>query len=211
MGSLLTLGGCKNSVTDIDGNEYKTVKIGKQLWMAENLRTTKYSNGDLIETTQPDNLDITEQDSPKYQWAYQGDEKNVEVYGRLYTWFAVTDSRNICPAGWHVVTEAEWASLVNFFGGESIAATKLKETGTDHWVSQSAGVTNSSGFTALPGGGRGSNGAFGGIGYYGAWWSPAESDSLTAWYWNLNYNTNNLSKTKYQKKSGFSVRCVKDI
>lgn len=96
------------SVTDVDGNSYTSVKIGIQVWMAENLRTTKYRNGDLIGTTTPATLDIRTENTPKYQWAYEGNENNVATYGRLYTWYAVNDSRNIAPIGWHIATNAEW-------------------------------------------------------------------------------------------------------
>ena len=87
------------TVTDIDGNVYQTVTIGKQVWMAEDLKTTRYRNGDLIGPTTPATLDINSESSPKYQWAYDGDEKNVATYGRLYTWYAVADGRNIAPVG----------------------------------------------------------------------------------------------------------------
>jgi len=202
---------CTKPLTDIDGNEYKTVKIGDQIWMAENLKVTRYSNGDFIETTTPATLDISDQNEPKFQWAYAGDEGNVADYGRLYTWYAVTDSRNICPEGWHVLTNAEWTKLANYFGGEGLAAAKLKEIGTDHWNSSNTVATNSSGFTALPGGGRGNNGVFGGMGYYGSWWSSSESDTATAGYWYMYYNVNSVKKTSFHKNSGFSVRCVKDV
>ncbi len=202
--------GCNEKLTDVDGNEYKTVKIGKMLWMAENLKTTKYSNGDLIETTTPANKDISDQKEPKYQWAYKGDEKTAEIYGRLYTWYAVTDSRNICPKGWHVITDDEWNTLANFFGGRDLAAGNLREVGTEHWLGSDVSSNNSSGFTALPGGGRMSTGAFGGKDYYGSWWSTAEVNDSTARYWNIYYNTNVIDKIKFQKSSAFSVRCVKN-
>lgn len=211
MGAFITLtSSCESTVTDIDGNVYKTVKIGRQLWMAENLKVTKYSNGDLIGTTTPASLDISGDSLPKYQWAYAGNDGNVAAYGRLYTWYAVTDTRNICPTGWHVITDAEWTTLSNYFGGEDIAAGKLKETGTNNWIGPNAEAINSSGFTAIPGGGRGNNGAFGGIGYYGAWWSSNESNTGAAAYWNMYYNTNSVKRTKFHKNSGFSVRCVKN-
>lgn len=212
MSAFLTLtSSCKKTVTDIDGNVYKTVKIGNQLWMAENLKTTRYRNGDLIGTTTPATLDISDQTTPKYQWAYAGNEDSVAIYGRLYTWYTITDSRNICPSEWHVITDAEWTTLANYFGGQSTAGAKLKETGSSHWINTSTIVINSSGFTALPGGGRGSKGAFGGIGCYGAWWSSTESNDSTARYWNVYYNSNSLNKTNYHKNSGFSVRCVRDF
>src|ERR1035438_8500630 len=96
-----------NTVADVDGNVYKTVTIGNQVWMAADLKTTQYRNGDLIGTNSPATLDISSESTPKYQWAYAGDESNVATYGRLYTWFAATDSRNVCPVGWHVSTDAE--------------------------------------------------------------------------------------------------------
>ncbi|MFA5848279.1 MAG: FISUMP domain-containing protein [Bacteroidales bacterium] len=210
-GALVVLaGGCKEKLTDIDGNEYKTVKIGKMLWMAENLKTTKYSNGDLIETTTPADMDVSGQKEPKYQWAYKGDEKNAAIYGRLYTWYAVTDSRNICPQGWHVITDNEWNALANFYGGKKLAAGSLREVGTEHWLSSDVATNNISGFTALPGGGRMSKGIFGGKDYYGSWWSTAEVNDSTARYWNIYYNTNLIDKIKFHKSTAFSVRCVKN-
>lgn len=148
------------TVTDVDDNAYKTVTIGSQVWMAEDLRTTKYRNGDAIGTTSPATLDISSESAPKYQWAYAGDESNVATYGRLYSWYAVTDSRNVCPAGWHVPSDAEWTTLTDFLGGEVAAQGKLKEAGTIHWNSPNTGATNESGFTALPGGNRWDNGRF---------------------------------------------------
>ena len=211
MGSMLIFtSSCKKTVTDIDGNEYKIVKIGDQIWMTENLKVTKYNNGDLIETTIPDTLNISEQTTPEYQWAYNSNDTLVAKLGRLYTWFVVTDSRKICPAGWHVATDAEWSKLIKYFGGEAEAGGKLKESGLVNWVDPNAGATNSSGFTTYPSGGRASNGVFGGIGYYGAWWSPDESDSTLASYWYIYYNNTTVKRTSFHKNSGFSVRCVSD-
>jgi uncharacterized protein (TIGR02145 family) len=104
-----------NAIKDVDGNVYTSVTIGTQVWMVENLKTTKYRNGDLIGTTNPATLDITGETSPKYQWPHDGNESNVATYyGRLYTWWAVTDSRNVCPTGWHVPSYAEWTTLTDY-------------------------------------------------------------------------------------------------
>jgi uncharacterized protein (TIGR02145 family) len=100
--------------SDVDNNNYSIVELGAQVWMAENLKTTKYANGDLIGTTIPTSLDLTAEDLPKYQWAYDGIESNVNTFGRLYTWYAVTDSRKICPAGWHAPTDSEWTTLETY-------------------------------------------------------------------------------------------------
>jgi uncharacterized protein (TIGR02145 family) len=101
-------------MTDPDGNVYTSVTIGTQVWMVENLKTTKYRNGDLIGTTNPATLDISTEPTPKYQWAYEGNESNVVTYGRLYTWYAATDPRNVCPTGWHVPSDVEWTTLENY-------------------------------------------------------------------------------------------------
>lgn len=108
------------------------MQIGTQVWMVENLKTTKYNNGDFIGTTSPTTLNIEAESSPKYQWAYDSNENNVSTYGRLYTWFATTDSRNICPTGWHIPTDAEWTTLVNFLGGENEAGNNLNEIGHNY-------------------------------------------------------------------------------
>ena len=169
--SLLFTVGCKkdknsdpSTFTDVEGNAFHFVKIGKQIWMKENLKTTKFSNGDLIGTTNPPTFDISEESNPKYQWAYDGNEDNVAAYGRLYTWYAITDSRNICPAGWHLPTNAEWDTLSFYLEGENVAGGKLKEIGNKHWKSQNFGATDEVGFTALPGGGHDSNGKFSHLG-----------------------------------------------
>jgi uncharacterized protein (TIGR02145 family) len=197
-------------IRDVDGNTYKTVKIGTQWWMAENLKTTKYLNGDLIGTTTPATLDIFGESTPKYQWSYDGDESNVATYGRLYTWFAITDSRNVCPRGWHVPTDEEWTTLTDYLGGESVAGGKLKETGSTHWLNATG--TNESGFTALPGGIRNSFGYFYIIGAQGYWWSATEYDvyPFCAWYRYLNLYTNNVLRYGDSEKVGYSVRCLKD-
>jgi len=198
------------SVTDKDGNVYTSVTIGTQVWMAENLKTTKYLNGDPIGTTTPATLDISGESTPKYQWAYGGDESKAATYGRLYTWYAATDPRNICPTGWHVPTDAELTTLTAYLGGDSIAGAKLKGTGTGCWNSPNTGATNESGFAALPGGYRGYEGSSHYIGYTGYWWSSTEFDANNAWFLGLYYNgitDHNLSNSKM---AGFSVRCLKD-
>ena len=200
------------TLTDFDGNTYNTVKIGNQWWMVENLKTTHYANGDPI----PDGTgagDISGETDPKYWFAYDDDLNNVSTYGRLYTWYTVTDSRNVCPDGWHVPSDAEWTQLSDSLGGESVAGGKLKETGTTHWDSPNTGATNESGFTGLPGGLRYSKSSdgFGIMGRASYFWSATEFHiSAYARYWPLGYNYAGMSPYDYGKSGGFSVRCLKD-
>lgn len=196
------------TVQDVDGNIYKTMTIGTQTWMAQNLKTTKYRNGDLIGTTSPATLNIRNQVTPKYQWPSGGKESNIEAYGRLYTWYSVTDSRGICPVGWHIPTDAEWSVLINFLGGDMVAYSKLREAEEYHWIKYDAG-TNESGFTALPGGIRNSNGSFVDIGNSGCWWSATENNSFLAWYLSMTYDEFCVHRYIYLKRNGLSVRCIK--
>jgi len=198
------------TVRDIDGNFYKTIKIGTQVWMAENLKTTKYRNGDSIGTTHPATFDISGENTPKYHWAYDGNERNVENYGRLYTWYAVTDSRNVCPTGLHIPTEEEWTTLTSYLGGESVAGGKLRETGTIHWKNPNTGATNESGFGARPGGYRYGNGTFFDIGGTGNWWSSTEVSGTNAWCYTIYNYQKNVYKHYIKKTTDLSVRCVMD-
>lgn len=199
------------TVTDIEGNIYKTVMIGKQIWMAENLKTTKYSNGDYIGTTRTDTMNYMGENNPKYQWVYAGNDSNLATYGRLYTWYVVTDSRNVCPSGWHVPSEMEFATLIKFLGADSLAHGKLKETGTKHWNKPNIGATNASGFTGIPGGNHHPKGSFLYMGVCGHWWSMTEYDKNFAWRLRLRYDQDIENFLDYAPKMmGWSIRCVKD-
>jgi len=196
------------TVSDIDGNVYKTVKIGDQWWMAENLKVIRYRNGEPIshvsDSTVWSNL------SNGAYCEYDNNSANVSTYGRLYNWYSVNDSRSIAPAGWHVPTDVEWRTLVSFLGGISMAGSKLKEAGTSHWFSPNTGATNESGFTALPSGYRGPYGEFGSMGYYCSFWSSTDYDSSGAFNRYLSYNNSGLNASGSGKPSGYIVRCVKD-
>ncbi len=202
------------STTDVDGNTYTTVTIGTQVWMKENLKVSKYRNGDLIST----NLDNTSwQNTTSGAYAiYNNDAANNTTYGKLYNWFAVADPRGLCPAGWHVPSDAEWTTLENFLGGASVAAGgKMKSTGTIQastglWQDPNTGATNSSGFTAFPGGTRDFVGAFYNLGGTGFWWSSTENTSTFAWLRALSYYFANSSRVDDNKTYGFSVRCLRD-
>lgn len=207
------------SITDIDGNVYKTVKIGSQIWMKENLKVKHYRNGDLIPTTTPDTLDISYELEPKYQWAYGGDENNVSTYGRLYTWYAITDSRNICPEGWHIPSKAEWEILLsNEEHGVYEVGAALKEVGTVHWdTTLHAPGKDRFGFCALPGGYHGRNGnrfSFYFLKKAGYWWTST-SDIYTsipdpAWYKSIFNSSSEVYNYSLPKFDALSVRCIKD-
>jgi uncharacterized protein (TIGR02145 family) len=197
-----------NTVTDIDGNVYNTVTIGTQVWMLENLKTTKYRNGDQI----PNVTDQTQWDAltTGAYCSYNNDANNVSIYGRLYNFYAVTDSRNIAPTGWHVATKSDWTALSLYLGGDSDSGGKLKEAGMTHWNTPNSGATNSSGFTGLPGGQCSDNGFFSYISQRGLWWCSTQSSTTDAWVPNLAYDESYLSNNGYDKKYGLSVRCIKD-
>lgn len=195
------------SVTDIDGNSYATIQIGTQIWMAENLRTTKYCNGDPIP-----NITINAQwaNLTTGAWShYNNDNQNETPYGKLYNWYAVDDSRNICPCGWHVPTDAEYTFLTDYLG-ESVAGGKMKSTGTQYWEDPNTDATNESGFSGLPGGFRNFNGAFGDVGIYGNWWSSSAYDTSDAWYRSTNTFSGFMGRLNYDKGAGISVRCLRD-
>ncbi|OFX44207.1 MAG: hypothetical protein A2046_16910 [Bacteroidetes bacterium GWA2_30_7] len=194
------------NIIDGDGNIYTSITIGTQEWLSENLKTTSYLNGDDIGTTPVFTTDISGETNPKYQWAYDGDTNNVSVYGRLYTWYALKDSRGVCPVGWHVATDADWNTLITYLGGDSIAGGKLKEAGTSHWFSPNTNADNSSGFNALPAGSR----MGGDLGYTGIWWSATERISTAAWWYKTFYNEARTNRSSMGKSSGLSCRCVKD-
>lgn len=198
------------TMTDQDGNTIKTIQINNQVWMAENLKVSTYRNGDKIETTDPSTLGISQESNPEYQWACMNDESMVATFGRLYTWYAVTDSRSIAPEGWHVASYQEWIALRDFLGGENIAGGKLKEAGTTHWVDPNSAATNESGFTALPGGLREPAGVFYIDAKIGNWWTTTGNISSKAWHAYADGVTGNLLFLESYESVGYSVRCVKN-
>ena len=191
------------TITDIDGNVYQTIVIGTQTWMAENLKVTHYRNGDDI----PYNYHNT-----NYEGAYSiydNNSYNKDVYGLLYNWAAVNEARKIAPIGWHVPSTLDWDVLFNYLGGSDVAGGKLKEAGTAHWIEDEYNATNSSGFTALPGGQNHSYGFFSWMYYYGYFWSSNSIDAENAYLQTFRLDSK-VTRDQGLKSSLISVRCVKD-
>jgi uncharacterized protein (TIGR02145 family) len=198
-----------STVKDADGNVYHTVTIGTQTWIVENLKTTKYRNGDPIPQV-TDSAQWIALTTGAYCY-YDNNPANGNTYGLLYNWYAVNDSRKIAPEGWHVASLEEWNVLNTFLGGDLISGGKLKETGTTHWNSPNTGATDEVGFKGLPGGGRSFEGVFQNIGQSGLWWTSTESSANDAWPCGLSCNSELIFKSfSLKKNSGFSVRCIKD-
>jgi len=179
-----------NTFKDLrDGKVYKTVKIGKQVWMAENLAYAPTRGN---------------------YWAYGNDDANVEVYGYLYDWYTAL---NVCPAGWHLPSDEEWTELTDYLGdnaGGKLKATGTIGAGTGLWYDPNRGATNETGFTALPGGTRGTYGYFGYVGRHGSWWSATEGTTNYAWSRAMQSVSSIVSRDFKGKELGFSVRCLRD-
>jgi uncharacterized protein (TIGR02145 family) len=233
IGLLLVSAGCKkddannhnndpkpDTVTDIDGNTYTTIKIGDQLWMAENLNTTTYKNGIAIPLV-TDHTVWANLSTPGYCWYENDSSAYGSVYGALYNWYALATG-TLCPSGWHVPSDQEWKALEMHLGMTQLQIDetdwrgtdeggKMKEEGTSHWIAPNLGATNSSGFTALPGGGRGADdGLFAFRGYFGFWWTSSPYGVGKAWYRSLDHNGSYTGRSCVENGYGFSVRCVRD-
>ena len=198
-------------LTDIDGNTYTKVSIGTQVWMKENLKVSKYRNGDPI-VTGLTNTGWGATASGAYA-VYNNDADNNLIYGKLYNWYAVVDSRGLCPSGWHVPADWEWDVLESNLGGASSAGGKLKAV-SSLWSSPNTGATNSSGFTAFPGGYRNAaDGTFGDIGNSGNWLSTTVAGTGSnpiVWSRTLLNGWSDSRRNGIGKGDGFSVRCLKD-
>lgn len=201
--------GCKkdaiNQVVDADGNVYQTVQIGTQTWMAENLRTASYRNGDLL-LTGLNNADWVNVNEGAY-CVYDDNIANDPIYGKLYNGQAINDPRGLCPIGWHVPTEAEWNVLIDYLGGTASAGGSLKST-SFLWGQPNAGATNGSGFSALPAGDRQSDGSYHNLGSVAFFWSMPNLGN--AWILGLIYSLPNVYSSTADLKPGLSCRCIKD-
>lgn len=211
------------TMTDIDGNVYATITIGTQTWMLENLRTTRYRNGDLIkhvtDNTEWANLRLA---TDKGGWCYyNNDPSNDETYGKLYNFYAATDTRNIAPEGWRMPAKGDWDILALYLGADNIQyptniqyiGRKLKETGIDHWLPPNP-ADNVGGFTALPGGYRNDSGVFSRMNSHGYFWSSS-SENGNPFFRELKFDVENVRWGQYfgpagYRPFGFSVRCVMD-
>ncbi len=200
------------AVTDIDGKSYKTIPIGIQTWMAENLGTSKLNDGTTIPLI-TDAAQWTNSLTPAFSWFDDNQQLYENIYGAYYNWFAVSTGK-LCPAGWHVPSDDEWQLLIDYLGGSNSAGSKIKETGTNNWNASNSDATNASGFTGLPAGQRTStDGSFNGQGFYGGWWSATEllSSPLSAsWVRWAHSDTTVFARNQLFKKDGFTVRCIKD-
>jgi len=219
--ALLTMKTQAQTVIDYDGNVYDTVHIGTQAWLKQNLKVTHYSNGDAIPIITSNN-----------QWTllssgarcyYDNDSAtNKSIYGGLYNWYAVNDSRNICPTGWHVPTDSEWKTLEVYLGMSQLASDatgwrgtteggKLKESGYTHWLSPNTGASNISNFTALPGGYRSyTDGSYTVLSYNAEFWSSTQYDNTRAYDRELWYNNATAYRGYWSKNYGIAVRCIMD-
>lgn len=206
--------------TDVEGNKYNIKIIGTQIWMQENLKTTRYNNGDLIGTTPSQTEDLTSAVMPKYQWA-----SSIAGYNRLYTYYAIMDKRKVCPVGWHVPTDAEWIKLTDYltenrygFNGNKNNIAKSLAATSGWYADPTAGnvgnnqfSNNKSGFAGLPAGGRYNNGTVKFVGYHGIWWSSSESSANFAYFRCIGYIPAQVYRGQFDKSYGLTVRCLKDI
>ncbi len=195
-----------------------SIKIGAQVWQAENLNVDRFRNGDSIPEVRSEEEWVAAGKRGEPAWCYyDNDAENGKKYGKLYNWYAVNDSRGLAPEGWHIPTDEEWTILIDYLGGEEVAGGKMKSTGTAYWDSPNGGATNESGFSALEGGGRTDFFNFSVCRCGAGFWSSTEADDLNAWNYGLNALYGDVGKGGYDtglgggnKQDGFSVRCLKD-
>jgi uncharacterized protein (TIGR02145 family) len=207
--SFTTLKTSYGTVSDYDGNIYNTVVIGTQVWMVENFKTTRFNDGTAIPLITND-TEWSNLTTSGYCWYNNDSITYKNTYGALYNWYTV-DTGKLCPTGWHVPTDVEWQTLVNYLGGDNAAGGKMKEIDTTHWQSPNTGATNESNFTALPGGTRLPYSTFDYIKNKGNWWSSTEGCCIgSAWALCLNFNNSYVVHSKDDQKAGFSVRCIRD-
>ena len=196
------------TVTDIDGNVYQTVTIGSQVWMADNLATTRFNDGTSIPQVKNDTA-WGSLLTPAYCWYFNDGVTYKYSYGALYNWYAVNTGK-LAPAGWHVPTDDEWTILFTYMGGDSIAGGKMKSM-SSLWHTPNTGATNSSGFSAAPGGYRNSyDGSFYLYTMFGVWWSSTEIYDNASSYHTLGYNSTKVTHGMNMQSTGYSVRCVKN-
>lgn len=195
------------SVTDIDGNTYPTILLcDNKVWTSKNLNVSKYRNGDVIpQVTSTSNLNIATGAWCYYSFA----TSNGTIYGKLYNWAAISDSRGLAPLGWHIPTQDEWITMTNCYAGIGYAGAKLKQTGTSYWQNPNTGATNSSGFSGLPGGNYSST-TFFDINTNAYFWANATYDTQYSYYWRLNYDNINVGYGLFTRNYFLSVRLVKD-
>jgi uncharacterized protein (TIGR02145 family) len=199
-------------VIDVDGNVYHTIKIGNQEWMVENLKTTRYNDGTPIPLV-TDSMAWASLNSPGYCWYRNNAAAYKYSYGALYNWNVVNTGK-LAPVGWHIPSDSEWNTLVTYCGGHYVAGEELKEAGTTHWSAPNV-ANNATGFTALPGGARyvdpyGQGGIFTFPGWYGYWWTSTEYYPSASTRYAMGNNSNQVLPIADDKKSGYSVRCIRD-
>jgi uncharacterized protein (TIGR02145 family) len=198
------------TVTDIDGNTYKTIRIGDQLWMAENLRVAHYRNGDGVPNIKDTTLWADQTEGAYCNYNNTENLDTIATFGRLYNWFATQDTRNIAPTGWRVANAVDWLILIGYLGGDTIASKHLKEAGTLHWDGPN-NADNSSGFTALPGGRRYKTQIYSGFKLYSVFWtSSLYSEASAPFLYLTTWNDNLVYKGFNYKVNGYSIRCIKE-
>ncbi len=199
-------------VNDMDGNQYTSVILGNgQEWMVGNLKTTRYSNGDIIGEIEDNTIwsNILNNNDSTPAWCYYNTNAAINTtYGKLYNWYAVADPRNVCPTGWHVPSDTAFQQLSDYLGGDTVAGGKMKTITL--WVTPNTAATNESGFSGAPGGLRTGNGMFSSLGAVGFWWSSTGYDIYNTWYRQLNYNSAGTSVYNTDKTTGLSVRCLRN-
>lgn len=197
------------TVTDYDGNVYHTVTIGNQVWLRENLKTTHYNNG--VPIPHVPGGSAWSSMTTGARCYYNNDSVAYDsVYGALYNWYAATENNEICPAGWHVPTDAEWTAVETLLGGSYVAGGKMKEAGTEHWLYPNTGATNSSDFTGLPGGMLGISFTFETLFENGLWWTSTSygSNAWSRYFW---YLFAGVDRNPTPKTIALSIRCMKDV
>ena len=199
---------------DSNTNHFSTIpplselKIGEQTWDATNLQVTHFKNGDLIPHAITPKAWEKAGSLKKPAWCYyHNDSTNNAKYGKLYNWFAVNDKRGLAPIGWHIASNNEWTTLINYLGGEAVAGNKIK---AKHGWNNKGNGTNSTGFTAAPGGYRFRNGIFNAEGYFGSWWTSTEYFTFSSWFYSLRYDDDGIYRSNFGKEDGYAVRCLRN-
>jgi len=200
-----------NKMIDIDGNQYDVIKIGTTSWAQKNLDVTRFQNGDIIKnaTGEKEWEEAGQNGQPAWCY-YDNDSENGKIYGKLYNWYAVNDSRGLCPKGWHLPTDDEWINLTEQLGGTEIAGGKMKSIETKYWDAPNLNDTNESNFTGIPGGYRKNDNSFNNIKNYVFFWSASSYSNINAWYFCIYNNFSFVYRYNIEKPVGASIRCIKD-